>query len=88
MVSNGVTFRGMGNWKGGGAVLHTEIVVASAEEMRFSTCMDVRGHLLPVLVSPTQKRPWSAIMVRGGGGGEGRERQDTSAFGRARRPGR
>jgi hypothetical protein len=88
MFSDGVMLRGMGNWEGGGAVLQTEIVVASAEERKVSTRMDVRGHLLSVQVSPTQKSPWAAIMSRGVGGGGGRERQDASAFGRARRPSR
>jgi hypothetical protein len=59
-------------------------MVASAEERKFSTRMDMRGHLLSVLVSSLQKRPWAAIMLRGVGGGEGGERQDTSAYGRAR----
>jgi hypothetical protein len=55
---DGVTLQGMGNWEGGGAVLHTEMVLTSAEKRKFSTRMDVRGHLLSVLVSPTtQKRP-------------------------------
>jgi hypothetical protein len=88
MFSGGVTLRGMENWEGGGAVLHTEIVMASAEERRFSTRMDVRGHMLSVLVSPTQKRPWAAMLLRGGGGGEGRERQNAGTCGRTRRLGR
>jgi hypothetical protein len=84
MFSNDVTtLRGMRNWEGGRAVLHTEMVVASAEERKFSTRMDIRGQLLSVLVSPTQQRPWAAIMLLGGGGGGGRERQDASGYGRA-----
>jgi hypothetical protein len=88
MFSDGVMLRGMGNWEDGGAVLHTGIVVASAEERIFSTRMDVRGRLLSALVSRTQKRPWATVMSRGVSGGEGRERQDASACGRAQRPGR
>jgi hypothetical protein len=57
MFSDGVTLRGMGNWEGGGAVLHTEMVVTSVEVRKFSKRMDVRGHLASFLVSPTQKRP-------------------------------
>jgi hypothetical protein len=57
MFSDGVTLLGMRSWEGGGAVLHTEIVVTSAEERKFSKRMNVRGHLLSVLVEPTQKRP-------------------------------
>jgi hypothetical protein len=87
MFSDGVMLRGVGIWEGGGVVLQTEIVVASAEERKFSTRMDVRGHLLSVQVSPTQKRPWAAIMSCGVGGGGGRERQDASACWRAQRLG-